>query len=191
LVCRHAADVKSFFGKENEMELVRVSLFVLATVAVTLMGCGPGESGDTAEPAEVDGSGYLLAAEPGGAQDVIAVLQDAQDGDDVVVVGRIGGRSDPWEEGLAAFNIADLSMTPCNERDDDECPVPWDYCCEPDVATSHTLVKVVDPEGNTVPHGAQQLLKVKELQTVVVQGKARRDESGNLSLLATGVYVRP
>jgi hypothetical protein len=94
-------------------------------------------------------------------------------------------------EGLAAFNLADVSLVPCNERDDDECPTPWDYCCEPDVGTSHTLVKIVDEQGNVVPHSAQQLLQLEELQTVVIQGTARRDDAGNVSLLATGVYVRP
>jgi len=31
---------------------------------------------------------------------------------------------------------------------------------------------------------------VKELQTVVVQGIAKRDEAGNLTVQATGLYVR-
>ena len=37
---------------------------------------------------------------------------------------------------------------------------------------------------------AKGLLKVKELTTVVVIGKALRDEAGNLTVLATGVYVK-
>ena len=36
---------------------------------------------------------------------------------------------------------------------------------------------------------ARELLKVQELSTVVVRGKAQRDESGNLTVLANGVYV--
>jgi hypothetical protein len=38
---------------------------------------------------------------------------------------------------------------------------------------------------------ARELLGVKELQTVVVKGKAKRDEQGNLTVLASGVYPRP
>ncbi len=173
------------------MEWVRVRLLVVALAAVMLGGCGSVESTDSPPAAEIDGARFLLDAEPAGALNVIAVLQDAQDGDEVVVVGRVGGEADPWVEDLAAFSIADVSLKPCNEREDDECPVPWDYCCEPDLATSRTLVKVVDEKGEVVARGAQQLLNMKELQTVVVQGKARRDDAGNVSLLATGIFVRP
>ena len=37
---------------------------------------------------------------------------------------------------------------------------------------------------------ARELLNVKELATVVVLGKAQRDDDGNLTILATGVHVR-
>lgn len=37
---------------------------------------------------------------------------------------------------------------------------------------------------------ARELLKVKELSTVVVKGKAQRDDAGNLTILASGVYVK-
>ena len=41
-----------------------------------------------------------------------------------------------------------------------------------------------------VKEDARKLLDVKELSTVVVQGKAQRDDAGNLTVLATGVYVK-
>jgi hypothetical protein len=56
---------------------------------------------------------------------------------------------------------------------------------------SRALVKVVNTEGSVVPTESRQLLGVKELQTVVVRGKAKRDEAGNLTVLANGVFVRP
>lgn len=37
---------------------------------------------------------------------------------------------------------------------------------------------------------ARKLLNVKELSTVVVKGEAQRDEAGNLTVLASGVYVK-
>jgi len=48
----------------------------------------------------------------------------------------------------------------------------------------------VDENGQLVKAGAKNLLNVKELDTVVVRGKAKRDEAGNLTVLATGVFVR-
>lgn len=52
------------------------------------------------------------------------------------------------------------------------------------------LVKVVDEGGSLVKADARGLLNVEELSTVVVQGKAQRDDAGNLTVLAGGVYVR-
>jgi len=159
-------------------------------LALLLAGCGATQAGSSAGDSSADGSKYLLSAEPPAAQHVKALLESAQDGDEVTVVGRIGGEQNPWIDGLAAFRIADLSLTPCNAIEGDNCPVPWDYCCEPDLPANRTLVKIVDEGGNVVADGAKQLLNVEELQTVVVQGKARRDDNGNVSVLATGVYVR-
>jgi len=75
-----------------------------------------------------DGSNFILAAEPDGAEDVIKVREAANDGDDVVIVGRIGGSENPWVEGRAAFSIVDPSLKSCAECGSDDCPKPWDYC---------------------------------------------------------------
>ena len=49
----------------------------------------------------------------------------------------------------------------------------------------------MDENGELIKADARQLLKVKELQTVVVRGKAKRDDKGNLTVLASGIFVRP
>ena len=51
------------------------------------------------------------------------------------------------------------------------------------------LIKVVDENGKTVRAHAKSLLNVKELSTVVVKGKAKRDDAGNLTVLASGVHI--
>ena len=69
--------------------------------------------------------------------------------------------------------------------------MPWDYCCEtPKLKTSTALVKVVDDGGDVVKADAKQLLGVRELSTVVVKGKAQRDDAGNLTVLATTIFVK-
>lgn len=52
------------------------------------------------------------------------------------------------------------------------------------------LIKVVDENGDLVKADAKSLLNVKELSTVVINGKAQRDEAGNLTVLASGVFVK-
>lgn len=157
---------------------------------LTLAGCSQDAPTPTAEPV-VDGSRFLLRDEPDGAADVIKAREDAKDGDEVVLEGRIGGGANPWIQGRAAFSIVDGSLKACSDIPGDECEKPWDYCCETHkLPTSMALIKVVDDDGSLVKADAKQLLDVKELSTVVVQGKVQRDDAGNLTVLATGVYVK-
>jgi hypothetical protein len=141
-----------------------------------------------AEPAPK--SKFLLKEEPEESTDVIAFRKAAEDTKDAVVIGRIGGRSNPWVKNAAAFSIVDRSLKPCNEREGDSCPKPWDYCCESDLPKATVLVMIVDDIGKVVREDARKLLGVKELQTVVVQGKAKRDKTGNVTVLASKLYVR-
>lgn len=142
------------------------------------------------EPA-IDGRRYLLAEEPDGAQEVISARQSVADDEDVVIVGRIGGSRDPWVEGRAAFSVVDNSLKACSDREGDHCPYPWDYCCESaGLPQAKVLVKIVDEHGRLVEADARKLLNVQELQTVVVRGKAQRDEAGNLTVLASGVFIK-
>ena len=136
---------------------------------------------------------YRLPAEPAGAKGVIDVRKDAKDGDDVVIVGRVGGSQKPFVEGRAAFTIVDPSLVPCNEKEGDTCATPWDFCCDTkeDLARATVMVRFVDAQGKTLAHDAKALLGVEPLQTVVVKGKAKRDSEGNLTIVATSVYVRP
>jgi hypothetical protein len=164
---------------------------VLLLAGVLAAGCGR-DNAPKNDGADGDVKKDLLSEEPAGAQGVIEARKHARDGDEVVVVGRIGGAKSPWIEGRAGFWIVDPSFKPCNERDDDDCKTPWDYCCDdPDELRKGTAtVKFVDEQGKTVQQDARKLLGLKELQTVVVQGKAKRDEKGNLTILASGIYRR-
>ena len=155
-----------------------------------LAGCG-GTSAPPQEKASAEGAAYRLTSAPEGAKGVKAVKDDSKDGEDVVVEGRIGGETNPWVEGQAAFLVVDKALKPCNEKDDDGCETPWDYCCDTDLLPEQkAMVKIVDSKGKTVSTDARKLLGVKELQTVVVRGKAKRDDAGNLTVLADGVFVR-
>lgn len=156
--------------------------------AAVAVGCA--QSGDeaaraTASPAA---GAYVLASQPAGAKGVAEVRQSAKDGDEVVVTGRVGGDAEPFVEGAAAFTIVDPALEPCSPEEG--CPTPWDYCCDADkTAANKALVKLVDPQGRMVATDARQLLKVEPLAQVVVHGRAKRDDAGNLTVLADGVYV--
>ena len=129
--------------------------------------------------------------EPAGAEEIIAARAKAKNDDEITVVGRIGGDTNPWVKGRAAFSLVDNSLKACSDIEGDMCEKPWDYCCETDrLPTSRVLVKLVNKQGKLVATDARELLGVKELQTIVVRGKAARDEKGNLTIIATGVFVK-
>lgn len=131
---------------------------------------------------------YLLKAEPEGAADVIAVRNNAKDQQDVLIVGRIGGKKNPWIRGVAAFPIVDRSLQSCDEKGHN-CPYPWDYCCSANLPKAMVLVMFVDERGAVLKKDAREMLGVKELDTVVVQGKARRDKAGNVVIMASKLHV--
>ncbi len=167
---------------------------VMGLAIVTMMGCGqaPAPIVPVSTVASKAGAQYLLATEPAAAQSILQVREESKQGDEVVLVGRIGGDVNPWVEGRAAFSLVDLSAKACSDIAGDNCPTPWDYCCETDkLVKGKTLIKLVGDDGKPVATDARELLGVKELDTLVVQGKAQRDDSGNLTILASKIFVRP
>jgi hypothetical protein len=157
---------------------------VAALIGVTASAIVAADS----KPQSVDKQ-YMLEKAPKKADDVNATRKDAKDQQAVVVVGRVGGRTNPWVKGAAAFSIVDRSLKACSERPGDTCPTPWDFCCEADLAKSTLLVMVQDADGKLVKKDARELLGLKELDTVYVEGKAKRDKTGNVTILASKFYV--
>lgn len=170
--------------------------FVSLALVALIVGCGqttrtPAPQATSTTPAaSAAGAEILLHEQPADAKPVADVRESAEDGVDVTILGRIGGGENPWVDGRAAFTIVDPKIEPCHPSEG--CPTPWDYCCSTDrLPKNRAMIKVVDAAGGTVEQDARKLLGVKELQTVVVKGKAKRDEAGNLTVLANGVFVVP
>ena len=152
-----------------------------------------GEAGHIEAPVEPSEAGkqFVLVEAPADPLNVIAARESIKNDEEVVLFGQIGGSHEPWVEGRAMFTVVDDSLKSCNEIPGDSCPTPWDYCCEtPKLKGATALVKAVDETGEAVKTGAQELLGVRELTSVIVKGKAQRDDAGNLTVLATGVYVK-
>ena len=162
------------------MEL-RPIFAAMLLLAPSAWGCSQGTAETASGEVAVTTGEYLLAAEPTGAQGVAQARESVQDGDEIVVTGRIGGDAEPFVDGIAAFTIVDCSLESCAAEED--CP-----CCSFD--KNKAVVKVVDGRGNVVNTDARKLLGVKQSSTVVIQGKAKRDEAGNLTVLARGIHVK-
>ncbi|MBY0524427.1 MAG: hypothetical protein K2R98_13560 [Gemmataceae bacterium] len=165
-------------------------VFLSAALAT---GCGEQGPADGPPPAaaprtEAAPRSYRLSEEPAAAKGVIAVRKEAKDDQEVVVVGHVAGSKEPIIAGRAAFTIVDLSLEPCEDER------PWVYCCTPkeELIPAMVMVKCVDEQGKTVAQDARSLLGIKEWSTVVVRGRAVRDDDGNFTaIVASGIYVKP
>ncbi len=143
---------------------------ITASILVSLLiGCSQqatvptaSEQADATSASTADRSKFLLTVEPEVANNVIEVRENSSDGDNVVIVGRIGGSHNPWIEGRAAFSIVDGSLKACSDIEGDNCPTPWDYCCETSkLQTATALVKIVEERGDLVKMDARELLQIK------------------------------
>jgi hypothetical protein len=136
---------------------------------------------------------FYLAQAPAGAIDVTSAHAGTKDGDPIVLRGAIGGSEEPFVEGLSAFTIVDLSLeNTCLTNAEDHCETPWDYCCvDPaSLAKGSATVELVE-DGELLKTTARQFHGLDHLAKVVVQGTAKRDAQGNLTVLATGVHRLP
>jgi hypothetical protein len=52
------------------------------------------------------------------------------------------------------------------------------------------LVMFVDDKGRIIKQDPREMFGVKELSTVVIQGKAKRDKAGNVTVLASKIHIR-
>ena len=58
------------------------------------------------------------------------------------------------------------------------------------MAKGTVLVKFVDDAGKTLAPDARSFLDVKELNTVVVQGRVRRESDESIFIVASGAFIK-
>lgn len=134
----------------------------------------------------------LFAQEaPADARTVAALKADANAKGAVVVQGRIGGRKDPFVDGVAMFLLADASMKSCDELHGDTCKTPWDYCCEPmeSLAAKIATIQVVGEDGKPLRVNVQGQHGIEPLARVTVVGQIVSQPSGALVVNASKIYV--
>jgi len=161
---------------------------------VSATGCGvqTAASPSNGAPIPVDAGKYLLNEEPDGAIGVISAREEAQNDQEIVLVGRIGGRDNPWIKGRSAFMMVDASLQMVSEGEEcEEGAFCTGDCCAAKLTGSTTLVKIVDENGRPLPVDGRDLLAAKTQDMVVVKGKVVRDDKEKtFVVLANGVYVR-
>lgn len=173
---------------------VLATTIAAAILSLGISGCGS-SSGDKpvaqATAVSFSGAKYTLADEPDGAVGVIAARGSAKDGESIVMVGRVGGAGNPWIDGRAAFMMLDASKSVVAQgKEASGNEICMGDCCALERAACTALVTVVDDNGSVLPVDSRELLRIAENDMVLVRGKVKKDETGNFTVLAEGVYVR-
>lgn len=173
----------------------------MAMLALTLLigaGCSRGDQAAATKPTLQNPAalpeGMLLASAPEDAVELAQAKHGAQQGDQVTVRGRIGGRRDPFVAGRAIFQLVDSSLPTCADKHGDGCPTPWDYCCESkeDITAKSATVQLTGEDGKPLAMSINGVSGIKPMATVVVRGTvAERPNETVMVINAEGLHVEP
>lgn len=161
----------------------------LTPILLTVLICGCGQSAPEPDLTAGALSESFWRAEP--PQNPVSVLEAHRLAEGLSTIA-ITGRVSEFVETRAQFKLTDSSFTPCSELEGETCKTPWDYCCvAPDELAGGTVV-VEFREGDRL---ARVSLKgfhgFDHLRRVVVEGRPKKDEAGNLTIVASGLHVVP
>ena len=174
------------------------SILALPILSLALIGSGCDQSGPTAPQVTVAASATIPAAfftknRPEEAPDLTAVKTASSIGEEVTFLARVGGRVAPFVDGVAIFTVADPSLESCELMgEEDHCPVPWDYCCEPreSLTAGSATIRIMGEDGRPLPASAQGAGGLAPARYLVVKGVVSdRNEDGLFVVDAERIWV--
>ena len=166
----------------------------LALIALLpLAACGGEPAPQPAASATALPEGLVVRG-PAQGTHVAAAKASARQGEEIVVVGRIGGSESPFVDGRAVFTIVDPALVACSDMDDpDHCKTPWDYCCEDraKMRAGTATVEVAGADGKPLALTLRGSAGLEPLATVAVTGTVvERNEAGLFVVRARRIEVR-
>ncbi len=174
-----------------------IPLLVATGFLFTLpLGCGDSSSSDTsasiATPASIPAA-FFTSRRPAEVSDLVKIKPDAEKGDAITFLARVGGREKPFVDGQAIFTVTDPSLVSCELMgEEDHCSVPWDYCCTPseEIRMGSATVRLLGDDERPLRSSAQGAGGLAPARFVVIDGVvADRNEEGLFVVDATRVWV--
>ena len=172
------------------------AIATIALSAVAFVAKPPAPTTPPAPKAPANGptipSSAFVTEKPKDAKPIAEVRKSAKKGDTVVIEAKIGGRAEPFVKNRAVFMVADRKLKSCDEIPGDNCPKPWDYCCEPPESKKVNMMTVqfADKDGKPLKVGAEGVNGLEPLALVVFEGTvAELDDKGNFVVSVTKIFV--
>lgn len=161
----------------------------LAFALLSLGACDRQPTATSVAPAPAPAA-WRLADAPADARPVAEIKPTAQEGDTVTVRGRIGGRAQPLTADAPVFVMMDPAIPSCAEEAGENCPTPWDYCCEPraSITANSATVQLVDAEGNPIEADLTAAGFAPLDEVIVVGTVAARPSPEVLTIRATAIH---
>jgi len=179
--------------KQNPKKTL-LALSILSS-ALALASCGKNETSQVNAPSPGQDSAasaqILLAEAPAALVSVGKARQEAQPGQEITLIGKVGGTLNPIAESYATFVLADQTVYFCDEMPNDTCETPWDACCEDPakLAANRASVVFLNEQGQPLPLDLSQTAQLQKLALVSVTGiVAPTSSPENLIVHANGLY---
>lgn len=162
---------------------------LLVASALTAAACEESAPSSSSAPEAQPQTVWKLDAMPEGGVDVAKAKTSVKEGDQITMIGRIGGRMEPIASSSGVFVIMDTAVPSCADMEEDHCPTPWDYCCEApeSITTNAATVQLRDAEGKPITLAENDLQPLDHVAVVGTVAPRPNDET--LVVHATGVYV--
>jgi len=159
----------------------RISTLINSYIAILLL-CSCGENND--EKIYKQESNYDIKAnlpkdfitnkDLGSALSILEAKKGKLVDKSILLSGYIGGRREPFTKGRASFVVIDNSIKKCDEIKGDNCPTPWDACCEDrrTILSSTLTVQIIDENSSLLKgtlkdvDGLQPGKRIKVLGTI-------------------------
>jgi hypothetical protein len=121
---------------------------------------------------------------PANPKNVGEARQGAQQGNPIVLHGRVGGISNPIADAVAMFVITDVNLPLCENACADFCHIPRQQ-----VMNGMAAVQVVDGSGRPIKASVKGVNGLKPLARVVVAGRVAQVNDKVLVVNAEKIFV--
>lgn len=119
--------------------MIQLKIFITFTLTLFIFGCDFYHENKNDQKINITKDKYQLAIVPnyiftnnnlGNGISVEDARKQNLIDNELIVEGFIGGRREPFSKNRASFILGDNSLQTCDKIPVDNCPTPWDACCE-------------------------------------------------------------
>jgi len=160
-------------------------LLCIASAVILIVSCDRNDPPPAAVDLRGDLDHFFTSTARVDAMQIHVAREAATPGDEITLQGMVMGRTRPFVEDRAAFVLGDRTLlTPCNEKEDDDCATPWDACCDSseNKRKGTATIQLVGEDGRVIPFSLRGVNGLVELSKLTVTGTVA-EGSGEESLI--------